>query len=365
MMNDLKEESLLELLEVVNKARTQIVKRSYEQINFSSPIISLGVDGIIYPHTLTIIQGKKGCHKSRLTESICSLLLARTTKTDRLGMSVDFSKKPYVLYVDTERNQREQFPYAIQQLRKKAGFKFEEKPANLDYLSLIDVPRARRFEVLKEYINSQDVAKGYHRIIVLDIVTDCVESFNDPKESMKLIDMINVLINQQEVSFICTIHENPGIGEKARGHLGTELINKASQVIQIGYNDDKKELINIKFLHSRMTRPIEPIYAQFDEGFKGLVRADKELINAGEQNRLKSAKIENVKDWLQENLPTLEIVKLGELYKYMSSVFECGERTIETRIKSLLEDQFILSTGPGNGAGKFIKLNLQLKTQPQ
>jgi biotin operon repressor len=364
-MEKVNNDSIMGLMHDLLKVKEEIKERSYQPIEFSKPIISLDDQGIIYPNTLTVIQGKKGSHKSRLTESLCSLLLARENKSDRLGMRIDISKNPSVLYVDTERNQKDQFPYAIQQLRKKAGYDFHEVPENLDYLSLINVPRPQRFEILSEFIHNQEDKSNCHRVIVLDIVTDCVENFNDPNESLKLNDLINMLINKQEVSFICIIHENPGIGEKARGHLGTELINKASQVIQIGFNDETKELIKIKFLHSRMTRPLEPLYVQYSDEYKGLVLADSDLIQLGENNRFKAAQPEELKEWLGEFLKTTEAMSLSECYNNLMNVFHCSERTIEKRVKKLVDDGFLIKTGPGKGNKKFIKLNNQLETQPQ
>jgi hypothetical protein len=61
------------------------------------------------------------------------------------------------------------------------------------------------------------------------------------------------------------------------------LNNKASQVIQIGfekYNQgNDTDLICLKFLHSRNTKRLDPIYVQYSEESKGLVLASSDFIN--------------------------------------------------------------------------------------
>ena len=56
------------------------------------------------------------------------------------------------------------------------------------------------------------------------------------------LDLPNSTINTYDITFLCIIHENP-YQEKARGHLGTELINKSSTALSINIEKDSKEWI--------------------------------------------------------------------------------------------------------------------------
>ena len=62
-------------LKKILASQQKIRKRSCEEIQFSKPIITYDDVGVIYPNTLNIIQGKKGVHKSRLTEIFCAIML--------------------------------------------------------------------------------------------------------------------------------------------------------------------------------------------------------------------------------------------------------------------------------------------------
>jgi KaiC/GvpD/RAD55 family RecA-like ATPase len=337
-------------LDKILRSKEILRENSSKAISFSRAIISSFELGAIFPSTINVIQGKKGVHKSRLTETLCCTLLSRTLGANFLGFKRDFTKTYAVLYVDTERNIKEQFPYAIQKIKEKSGYEIQEQPPNFDYISLIDISRNERFETLKEYLETtREKYKNSQLFIVMDVITDCIENFNDPKESMKLVDLLNETINNYDVTFLCVIHENPSSGDKARGHLGTEIINKASQVMQIGFEKDSKnndtELIRLKFLHCRSTRKLDTIYMQYSEEEKGLVIASGEVVNEMKHQKQAKASIPEIQSWLHDNLQE-EISKKG-LISLLMEAFECGMRTIEDRLKELLESEFLIKESKG------------------
>jgi hypothetical protein len=326
-------------LKTLWKTRKKIHEISLKDIEFSRPLISRGGLGIIYPNTITTIQAKKGSHKSRLAETFATLFLHHQSSIEILGFSRRLSKPVFLLYVDTERNQKDQLPFAMQKIRMKAGYPKSENPETFDFISLIDIPRSERFDALKSYIESVQVKYRNHQfIIILDVVTDTVESFNDAKESMKLVDLINVQSNEHDVSFITVIHENPG-GEKARGHLGTEIINKSSQVLQIGFDGDNRDLIILKFLHSRNTKAIDPVYLKYCEETNGLIEADAISIKDGISAKQDKAPLNQVEAWLKMHLIG-ETIKM-EVYKGLMNHFDCGERTVDERLNTLVESEII------------------------
>ena len=345
-----------EMLEKALMNREEIYERSLKNIDFSSPILlqSEGM-GVIFPNTINVIQGKKGVHKSRLTETFCACFLDKNKSHNHIGFRSILEGDFKLIYVDTERNHKDQFPYAMQQIRKKAGYPYNINPQNFDFFSLINIPRADRFLCLKNYIGlKQEEYPNNHFIIILDVVTDCIENFNDPKESLKLIDLMNELVNEKDVTFICIIHENPG-GEKARGHLGTEIINKASQVMQISFDGESKELILVKFLNSRNTKPLEPLSLTYDDATKGLILADIDCINRNQVSKQKAAPIYLVKSWLEKYVPKMEVISKKELLVGFMNQFGCSERIVEERIKALVDEGFLIKTK--NGRNAMYKLN--------
>jgi hypothetical protein len=185
-------------------------------------------------------------------------------------------------YVDTERNLTEQFPYAIQQIKVRAGYSREEHPDNFDYISLKNVPREQRFDVLNDYLSYVREKQKGHILIVLDQMADLVKDFKSVEESLNLCDMINVMIDEQNVTFLGIIHENPGAGQKARGHLGTEAGNKATTILQVGYAPTSQgvrdDLVQLRYIKRRMGSPNLTFFARYDEVAKGLVTVDNDMV---------------------------------------------------------------------------------------
>lgn len=341
-----KQDKLNRLLETRNK----IAEAMKKPITFSQPILKQNDKAVFYPKTINVIQGKAGVHKSRLAETICSALLSDIDNNKDL---LSFKKEPLtryvVVYVDTERNLSEQLPYALQQIKIKAGYKIEDEVSDLDWVSLLEFDREKRFDMLDvflEYVRSQ---YNTHIFIVLDVITDCVFNFNDTKDSMKLIDMMNKSINRFDVTFLCLIHENPGNTDKARGHLGTEILNKSSTVIQIGFEKDKNqmtmEVIKISYLKCRNSKKHDPFYVQYSEEEKGLILADSQTV----KETLEKKKFKAGYDAIIENLTLFltEPTDKKELLEYLKGALECGNRILEDRLREIVEDKMMIFNSEG------------------
>ena len=55
---------------------------------------------------------------------------------------------------------------------------------------------------------------------------------------MILLDKLNDMTENKDITVIGVIHENPDGTKKARGHIGTEFVNKATTVVSIGYKNE-------------------------------------------------------------------------------------------------------------------------------
>lgn len=332
-----------EFLATVLKSQKAIKKRKSMKISFSEPIITRGQDKIIFPKTINIIQGKAGTHKSRVAETACSALLKTSgCENKHLGFTASNPGTYSVCYVDTERNLHDQLPYALQRIQTQAGYKIEDHPENFTYISLLEVPRDARFETLEAYLEHMRQSYDNHVFIVLDVTTDCVKDFNRSEDSLKLIDHLNQTINAYDVTFLCLIHENPGSASKARGHLGTELTNKASTVLQVAFETDKGgnnlDLIKIKFLKSRNTRRPDPIYAEYCDRKKGLIEARGELITMVENARKQKAQPSDVAEFLEQQIQDWPVTR-ESIMQLLLKEFSCSEKTIRERLKSIEDSE--------------------------
>jgi hypothetical protein len=314
------------------------------EIQFSKPVLKQGENAVIFPHTINVIQGQAGVHKSRLAEIICAAFLKLPGCESEL---LNFRRQNYdtthtAVYVDTERNLSEQLPYALQSIQVKAGYNREDHPANFKYISLLQIKRSERFAALNEYLNHIRQTTDKPLFIVLDVSTDCIEDFNKTDKSMELIDLMNIAINEHNVIFLCLIHENPK-SDKARGHFGTELMNKASTVMQVGFekdaNQNDTDIIRVKYLKCRSTARHTPFYIKYCDMAKGLVLADPGDVSALVNNRKHKASNEDMIEQIEMLLGDGTTIKRPDLIDNLCSNFKAKARTIETRLKEIVEQQ--------------------------
>jgi hypothetical protein len=336
MLSDISE-NLKTVLETSNKLKMM----KSNDIKFSEPILKQGDNAVIFPHTINVIQGQAGVHKSRLAENICAAFLKlHSCNNELLGFNrSNFDATHTVVYVDTERNLSEQLPYALQSIQIKAGYSKTEHPAIFQYISLLQINRKHRFEVLNEYLNHIKKTINTPLFIVLDVSTDCIEDFNKTDKSMELIDLMNIAINEHNVIFLCLIHENPK-SDKARGHFGTELMNKASTVMQVGFekdlNQNDTEIIRVKYLKCRSTARHVPFYVKYCNNAKGLILADENEINGVINSRKHKAHNDDIIEHIEMYLGDGGELTRTDLLDKLCKDFKASQRTIEGRITEIM-----------------------------
>lgn len=332
-------------LSQLKEIETELSIKKSGMITFSKPILCQNGKEIIFPNTINVIQGQAGVHKSRLAQTICAAFLKKENCTNKhLGFERQ-SEVPAIVYIDTERNLKEQLPYALQKIQLDAGYKLSEQPESYYYTSILAINREDRFTALNEYLKDVRKRTDKHLFIVLDVTTDCISDFNKSEKSMELIDLMNVAINEHDATFLCIIHENPK-SDKARGHLGTEMMNKATTHMQVGYEKDDKQkdtkLIAINYLKCRNTARHDTLYLKYCEIEKGLVLAtDKDIADANHARKQK-ADLVVVIEHLQMYLGDCTEMLRRDLLDNLIRDFNTKERTIESRLTEIREAKTII-----------------------
>jgi hypothetical protein len=347
------EETKTRLKEAMDKVR----HTSMKNIIYSPAWITYGPEKvpIISRGTLTLIQGKAGAHKSRLAESLCSLLLSNGRK-DILGFSRYKLAAGYsVCYVDTERNTLEDFPAAIQRIRAGAGYGPQDDTPDFYPASIKMEDRGSRLDAVKAIIeivqdNQADRgAKLQDLLIVLDVISDCVRSFNNDSDSNEFYDYLNRLCETYGTAFLLVLHENPGT-EKARGHLGTEGLNKVNTQLQIGYEKSEggedSDIIKLKFLKTRNAKRPDTQYLQFRD--HGLIEADPGKVKEVLAAKAKAGALEMAAEALERFFIGKTTVNHQELINELMKELEVSERTARYRVQDLIKTGYRIM----NEAGK-------------
>ena len=269
-------------------------------------------------------------------------MLTTDASNDRfLGFARSPLERFCVCYIDTERNQTEELPFAIQGIKIKAGFTLSDQPADFRFTSIKAVERKERFEAIEAFLGHLREQTPLHLFCLIDVVTDAVGDFNDAKESMKLYDFVGNLCDRHNATFLLVIHQNPGT-EKARGHTGTEAANKASTALQIGFERDgggnETDLIRLRYLKLRRGKRPEPLYLKFSEEAKGLIVADAVSIAAHVNHRKHKADSEDIADRLVSLLADGALPK-SDVWVTLESEFKAKNATIRERLKTIIAEQ--------------------------
>jgi hypothetical protein len=263
-----------------------------------------------------------------------------------------------VVYVDTERNLKEQLPFALQSIQKNAGFAISDHPINFKYISLLQINRKERFETITEYLNYIKAKVDTPLFIVLDVSTDCIEDFNKVEKTMELIDLMNMTVNEHNVTFLCVIHENPK-SDKARGHFGTELMNKASTHLQLSFEKDAKlndtDLIRVKYMKCRSTAKHSSFHIKYDSEKKGLVLATESDIVTVVNSKKQKAHNEDIIEFITMYLADGSTITRVDLLDKLKLELKASIRTIEERIAEIIKAETVFL----NENGEICKLTTE------
>lgn len=170
-------------------------------------------------------QANKGQQKNGKTFAEV-LFMGAALKGEYLGVRC-LIPNAKVLFCDTEQHPRNT-RLVYRRVCQIAGINGRER---YERLSMLHLRLADDVEITKKAIRLKIM---YFRpdIVFIDGIVDCIIDFNDPKESKQYITELSKLALEYNCAIMSTLHTNPNDENKMRGHLGTILAQKASDVIQ-------------------------------------------------------------------------------------------------------------------------------------
>jgi hypothetical protein len=320
----------------------QLVRDTAQRgIVYSLPLISKDGVPIIRRGTINVISGAEGSHKSRLAELFASLLIGNGQGTaGKVGFERIATEVITVAYLDTERSIKEEFPSAIKNILANSGLNTTINPENFRYTSLKNIRRIKRLDALKLFVRNIRKDTTTPIFIIIDVVTDGIKNFNDPEESMELMDFLSGVCDEIDATILLVIHLNPG-SEKPRGHLGTEALNKAATVMQIGYergnNEEIANYLSLKFVKLRHSQKLKRIPLLFDKDTLSLIAADQSLFQERLLNKDKKLTTSQVIQTLAEldgrEYPQRALVAL------VREKFRCSVNTAKARLEDVANEK--------------------------
>lgn len=153
------------------------------------------------------------------------LLMGAALKGEYLGVKC-LIKNPRILYCDTEQHPRNT-RLIYRRVCQIAGI---DGYINHEQIKMLHLRLADDVEIVKKAIRLEI---KYFRpdMVFIDGLVDCLVDFNDQKESKKVITDLSRIALDYNCAIMNVLHTNPNDDTKMRGHAGTFLAQKASDVI--------------------------------------------------------------------------------------------------------------------------------------
>ena len=196
--------------------------------------------------TLGNFSASTGKAKSKKTFNVSALVAASLAGRQVLNYRAHLPEgKRRILYVDTEQS-RFHCHTVLERILRLAGLPTKTDNENLDFICLREYTPAVRIEVI-DYALRQN--KGYG-LVIIDGIRDLMLDINNAGESVEVINRMMEWSSRYDLHIHCVLHLNKG-DNNVRGHIGTEMSNKAETVLVISKSNENPGISEVHALHIR------------------------------------------------------------------------------------------------------------------
>ena len=275
--------------------------------------------------------------KTTLTGVIVSALLSGKQISNFIPILHE--SKRAIVWIDTEQGKPECVK-TIQSISTQITGNKTEHPENLVFSSLRKHGKTVRLEAL-EYLIYNTPNIGF---LVIDGIRDLVSSINDEKEATLIADKLLKWSQELNIHIMSILHENKG-DKNARGHVGTELMNKAETVATLSRGDNngtRTTIIDPKFTRHK---EFEPFAFTIDNGkvIQSEIKKEYEPKNPTVE-QLTHYQLESVVKSCFSDVPFLPYGKLWQEIKraLLEIEIEYGDNKCKQVLTKLQKDKYIL-----------------------
>lgn len=227
---------------------------------------------------------------------------------------------------------------------------------NLSYFDLKIFPPHERVEMVNSLIE-----RGAYGMVVIDGIRDLVTDINSPEQATMVATDLMRWAEEYNVHLLTILHQNKS-DSNARGHLGTELVNKAETVIKVS-NETGDVVAEPEYSRGEPFQPFALSRGEYGipyrvDGWVKPTTSNKKRLS--QPNEVSTAQHQRI---LMDVFKGGFKPKLGELKTRLSNCysahFECefGGRRIDALLDFLLNDlQLIGKDGKDRSPNTFYYL---------
>ena len=199
-----------------------------QEIEIPKPDLVFSINGVplFTKKSISTLIGKAKAGKTTVT----SWIVAQSIKEDLK-----------VLWIDTEQGQY----YGSRTQSWVLHIAGMKTSGNLLFYDLKIHSPQQRIEMIELIIKELNPD-----LVIIDGVRDLVYDINSPEEATTKTGALMRWAEEFDVHIAVVLHQNKG-NEHARGHLGTEMINKSETVIKIEQNEEKLIVCSPEYTRSK------------------------------------------------------------------------------------------------------------------
>lgn len=228
---------------------------AFEQINENGERAILGTLG-----NISLIIGKAKSRKSFFVNIAVSAILNEDGLFGQFRGHLPKDKRT-VLYFDTEQA-KYHVQLALKRICEQIGV---DNPKELEIYGLRKYAPNERLELIEHAIyNTKNLG-----FVVIDGIKDLITSINDEEQATMVTSKLLKWSEELDIHILSVLHQNKG-NEQARGHIGTELINKCETVLSVTKSSENKDISIVEAEYCRNKEP-EPFAFEIIEGLPVLV----------------------------------------------------------------------------------------------
>jgi len=272
----------------------------------------------------SLITGKAKSKKSFFINIAVSAAISEGVVLKRFK-SAPSSDKNDVLYFDTEQSK-----YHVQLALKRICTQIDiSNPENLHVYGLRSLKPEDRLKLI-EFSIQRNPKVGF---VVIDGIKDLVTSINDEEQATMISSKLLKWTEELNIHIVTVLHQNKS-DNNARGHIGTELINKAETVLSVSISEKDSEISIVEPTMCRNREPESFAFSINEEGIPKLVDDfEIKIERAKTPKTLQVLKIPNFK----------KFQLLTEVYSYKQNEFLYNE--LVEQIKVAIHNQFNETVG--------------------
>lgn len=304
----------------------------------------------------SLIIGKAKSRKTFFVSMVIAAFIGGKFLMDKLKSSLKTDKNK-VLWFDTEQSE-----FHVQRVyqRSLATAKLCEAE-NLEVYALRRFDTKTRLAIIEDAIYNTEGAA----VVVIDGIRDLVTDINSPEEATFISNKLLKWTEEKNIHIITILHQNKA-DNNARGHVGTELINKAESVLSVAKDSSNTEISVVTPEYFR-DREFQPFAFGIDQNSLPYIIKDWIGKEAKEPRKGKSAThIDNdfhqarIKEaWRIDPNPTY-----GFAWKHIKAVFEKHQRLNDNDAKDFLawyqKEGWVIKIDPPESGKKWATYKMNL-----